>query len=189
MARFRGSFIDLNNYEVNEKKPYDSRMLVSTYADLTDKSNWLALDPDTLEPTSATVVYNGLLVAVANKDDVEHSGLYMLFDKTNKKNPNVELEENWLKIGENSDISDFVERLTGIENEINSIIDRLDALEGYSDVETIGYRKDFPVPGTPNKLYIAADESKSYVWFNDDYMVIGGSDYEEPTLIYGGSAD
>jgi hypothetical protein len=188
MARIRGIFVDINNYEVSIKKPYDSRMLVPTYSDLTNKANWLALDPDTLEPTTATVVFNGLIVAVADKDDVEHSGLYMLFDKLNKKNPNVEDESNWLKIGETTDITDFVNRLAGIDEEISSIKSRLTSLEDYPDVETVDTFSTLPVPGTENKLYVVADERKSYVWFNDGYLPVGGSDYEEPSIIYGGSA-
>lgn len=189
MSRMRGTFIDKNNYEVTAKRPYDARMLVPTYADLTIKDNWLALDPDTNEVTTSLVAFNGLIVAVADKDDAKHSGLYMLYDRVSKKTPNVELEENWLKIGETSDISDFADRLDGIDEEIASIKDRLTALEGYSDVETVDTFSTLPVPGTENKLYVVADERKSYVWFNDDYLPVGGSDYEEPSIIYGGSAE
>jgi hypothetical protein len=37
-------------------------------------------------------------------------------------------------------------------------------------------------------MYIAADEGKTYIWFNDDYLPVGGGDYEEPTTIYGGDS-
>ena len=40
-------------------------------------------------------------------------------------------------------------------------------------------------------MYVAADEQKTYVWFNNDYLIVGTADssYEEPEIIYGGSAD
>jgi hypothetical protein len=64
----------------------------------------------------------------------------------------------------------------------------LKALEEDSDVITYGYRKDFPSVGEVNKMYVAADEGKTYIWFNDDYLPVGGGDYEEPTTIYGGDS-
>ena len=188
MARVRGSFNIDSNYDLIAKRPFDARMLVPTYADLTTKDNWLALDENGNHTTSL-VAYNGMLVAVADKNDIENSGLYMLFDISGKKNPNVELAENWIKIGETSDISDFADRVVAIEDENDSIEKRLTSLESRSDVETIGYRAQFPPTGEPNKLYVAVDEQKSYVWVNDDYLPVGGSDYEEPEVIYGGSAD
>ena len=159
MSRMRGTFVDKNNYEVTAKRPYDARMLVPTYGDLTIKDNWLALDPNTNEVTTSLVAFNGLIVAVADKNDAEHSGLYMLYDRSGTKNPNVESIDNWVKIGETPVI-----------------------------VETIGYRSKFPTEGKANTLYVAVDEQKSYVWVNDDYLPIGGSDYEEPTIICGGTS-
>ena len=186
MARPLGAQIVTTNYEVTVRKPFDARTLVTSYEDLLVKDNWLK------SGTSQLIAYNGMIVSVADTSNVSKNGLYMLFDincNTALKSPDVTVESNWLKIGDNSDISDLLERLSGIEGEIEGIKSRLDALEKYSDVETIGYRVDFPVPGTPNKLYIAVDEKKSYVWFNGDYMPVGGSSYEEPSVIYGGSAN
>lgn len=75
------------------------------------------------------------------------------------------------------------------EVRIEAIEARLTALENSSDVETFGYRSGFPTTGESNKLYVAVDEQKSYVWVNDQYMSVGGSDYEEPSVIFGGTAD
>ena len=38
-------------------------------------------------------------------------------------------------------------------------------------------------------MYVAVDEQKTYVWFDDAYVPVGGSDYEEPQVIHGGTAD
>ena len=75
------------------------------------------------------------------------------------------------------------------EVRIEEIEARLTALENSSDIETFGYRSGFPTTGESNKLYVAVDEQKSYVWVNDQYMSVGGSDYEEPSVIFGGTAD
>ena len=187
MARLRGTFNLDANYDVVVKRPIDARMLVPTYADLTIKDNWYATD-DFGNPTTSLVAFNGMLVAVADKLDVEHSGLYMLFDTNAKKNPNVELEDNWIKIGETSDIGDFLKRITDIEAEIDALKNRVTALEEDSDVEVFGYRNSFPAQGVANKLYVAADEEKSYVWLNNDYLPVGGEP-SQPEVIFGGTAD
>ena len=188
MARVRGSFNIDSNYDIVAKRPFDARMLVPTYADLTIKDNWLALDANG-DHTTTLVAYNGMLVAVADKNDIESSGLYMLLDINAKKTPNVELEENWIKIGETSDIASFAERLSSIEEEIDSITARLDALEDTTGgVETVAYRANFPVPGTEGILYVAVDEQKSYVWVNNDYLPVGGES-TQPEIIFGGTAD
>lgn len=89
------------------------------------------------------------------------------------------------KINECDDTSDWDEvRIEDIEA-------RLTALENTSDVETFGYRSGFPEIGESNKLYVAVDEQKSYVWVDTQYLPIGGSssEYVEPNVIWGGSAD
>jgi hypothetical protein len=124
-----------------------------------------------------------MIVAVwLNKADTTKNGIYFLFDPlvtTALKKPDFTLESNWHKIAEVSDL----------HAQLSSIDARLTALEEDSDVVTYGYRSGFPVQGEANKLYVAADEGKTYIWFNDDYMLVGGSDSEQPEVIYGGSAD
>lgn len=184
MARVRGGVLVNSSYESTVSKPFDARTLVSTYEDLKDQNIWLS-------SSGTRICYNGMLVAVANTSDASNNGLYMLFDATSSRKPDVSKDENWIKIGETTDISDFTTRLTTIESELDSIKDRLDALEEKeSDVVTYGYRKDFPTTGEANKLYVAADESKTYIWFNDEYMSVGGDgDSEQPEVIFGGTAD
>lgn len=155
--------------------PLDAKSLVKTYADLTKTSTWTY--DDTL------VVYNGMIVAVYLDTVSTNNGIYYLFDPAVTKalhKPDVANEANWHKL---ADADGLVAKLTAID-------DRLTALEEKeSDVVTYGYRSGFPTTGEANKLYVAADEGKSYVWFNDEYLPVGGSEYEEPAVIYGGSAD
>jgi hypothetical protein len=161
------------------KKPLDSKALVQTFADLLDANTWLNNDGE-------IAAYNGMLTAVwlDKVDSVlsDKNGIYLLFDptvtSTRKATPDVTKEENWHKLVE---IDDLTEKLAAID-------ERLTALEEDSDVITYGYRKDFPSVGEVNKMYVAADEGKTYIWFNDDYLFVGGGDYEEPTMIYGGDS-
>ena len=107
------------------------------------------------------------------------------------KAPDVTNEENWHKLVELDELSSLVERLTSLETELAELDTRIKTLEDDSDVITYGYRSGFPPVGEANKLYIAADEEKSYIWFNNDYLPVSGTDssYEEPDIICGGSAD
>lgn len=154
--------------------PLDARSVVRTYADLTTAETW------TYDNT--LVAYNGMLVAVYLDSDSTRNGIYYLFDPTVTKpinKPTVTNEDNWHKL---SDADGLVDKLIALS-------DRITALEEEeSDVITYGYRKDFPSVGEINKMYVAADEGKTYIWFNADYLPVGGGNYEEPTMIYGGDS-
>jgi hypothetical protein len=167
-----------NQYRYNKRGPLDSKALVKTYTNLLDQNTWL------IDNTMAA--YNGMLTAVwMNKEDTSKNGIYFLFDPTATsavKVPDVTNEANWHKLAEMSDLTDFVQNLSALEA-------RVAALEEDSDVVTYGYRSGFPTVGVADKLYIAADEGKSYIWFNDEYLPVGGNNYEEPEIIFGGSAD
>ena len=167
-----------DQYKYTGRGPLDAKSLVKTYAELVSSTTWTVDDQ--------LIAYNGMIVAVwLNKADVSKNGIYFLHDPaitTALGKPDVTNDANWHKLAELSDISD---RLSAIDS-------RLTALENEeSDVLTYGYRSLFPVEGELNKLYVAADEEKSYVWFNGQYMAVSGSagGYEEPDIIYGGSAD
>lgn len=189
MSRVKGAVVVSTNYEVTSKKPMDARMLVSTYEDLLNKENWLT-------SKGSACCFNGMFVAVANTSDTSRNGLYMLLDKANTRNPDVTVETNWIKIGETSDISEFVSRVETIENslrelteDLSSLDTRVAALEDEEKLHTYGYRAGFPAEGESGHMYVAVDEQKTYVWFNDDYVPVGGSEYEEPDVIHGGSAE
>jgi hypothetical protein len=173
-----------DQYKYSGKGPLDAKSLVKTYAELLSESTW------TLD--GKNVAYNGMITAVGlNKDDPSKNGIYFLHDATVTsaiKPPEVTNPANWHKLADLSELTALVTRLSAIETDFEA---RLTALEEDSDVITYGYRLGFPTVGESNKLYVAADEGKSYVWFNDEYLPVGGAagSYEEPEIIYGGSAD
>ena len=65
---------------------------------------------------------------------------------------------------------------------------RLSVLENEQKVHTYGYRVNFPSSGQEGHVYVAVDEKISYVWFNNEYVPLE-SGYEEPQVIFGGTAD
>jgi hypothetical protein len=170
-----------NQYLYTGRGPFDAKSIVKTYNDLLSEKTWTS-------DSGNIIAYNGMIVAVwLNKDDATKNGIYYLYDSSVLTNqtaayivpaPDVTNPANWHKLVE---IDDLTAKLTAIDK-------RLTALEEDSDVITYGYRKDFPSVGEVNKMYIAADEGKTYIWFNDDYLPVGGGDYEEPTMIYGGDS-
>lgn len=88
------------------------------------------------------------------------------------------------KINEYSANTDWDEiRIDDIEN-------RLTALEEKdSDVLTYASFNIFPAVGQAHTLYVDTTAQKSYVWLNNEYTLVGGSDYKEPSIIFGGTAD
>lgn len=200
MARARGTFNIYSNYDVSVKKPFDARMLVSTYADLTTKSNWYLFDAETNTLTTTFIAYNGMIVAVADKNDLVNSGLYMLFDPASTKNPNVENELNWHKICETSEVDDFVNdftaRLKTINDELSDIKDRLAALEA-ERTHFYSYRNGFPTEGIQDHFYVAEKEHRTWLWSNGRYVHIAdrfdsedhdnNPDTPEVRIIHGGS--
>ena len=76
------------------------------------------------------------------------------------------------------------------ELRIEGIEERLTQLEEQGpDVLTLSSRDAFPTTGQPNVLYVNTADQKSYIWLDTDYVLVGGSDYEEPDVICGGSAN
>jgi hypothetical protein len=71
--------------------------------------------------------------------------------------------------------------------DLETFEDRLSALEAQEKLHTYGYRSGFPTEGEEGHMYVAADEQKTYVWFNNDYLVVGSSDNYD--VIFGGTAD
>lgn len=175
-----------DQYKYKGKGPFDAKSLVKTFDELLLADSW------TVDGTFAA--YNGMIVAVwLNKSDTTKNGIYYLFDSTVTNTigkPNVSNEANWHKLVDISELADFSARLSEIESTLTALESRVTELEeGTDDVITYGYRKDFPSAGELNKLYVAADEGKTYVWFNDSYLSVGGGDYEDPAVVFGGTAD
>lgn len=148
MSRTYGSQNVTTNYEVQVRKPFDARMLVTTYDSLFDKSNWVK------SGTSQVIAYNGMIVAVANTSDTSKNGLYFLFDKnctTALKSPDVTNESNWIKIGETSEINNIISRVSQIDAELANINKNVEELELalLSKIEsgTISHTSDDTVEG------------------------------------------
>lgn len=158
--------------------PLDAKSLVKTYAELLDAETW---DVD-----GTLVAYNGMIVAVwLDKTDTANNGIYYLFDinvTSALKKPDVTNAANWHKISDKVDLS-------SIEASIEDLETRVSALEDEEKLHTYGYRNLFPETGEDGHMYVAVDEKKTYVWANNDYIPVGGSEYVEPNVIYGGSAD
>lgn len=181
MARQFGAQDVTTNYEIQVRKPFDARTLVTSYGDLLTKSNWIKEGTE-----SQIVAYNGMIVAVADTSDTSKNGIYFLFDvecTTYLKSPDVTNEANWIKVGETTDISDFVARISNIEEELVDFDDRITELEN-KVVETYGYRSGFPTTGVEGRLYVAVDEQRTYVWTNAEFVPVGAN----PDIIYGGKA-
>ncbi len=80
---------------------------------------------------------------------------------------------------------------------IDSFEDRLNALEA-ERTHVYGYRKDFPVSGTRDHVYVAEDEHRTYIYTEDRYVHIADNfdsedhdnDPDTPNvrIIWGGSA-
>lgn len=82
--------------------------------------------------------------------------------------------------------------------DMESFEDRLTALEA-ERTHVYGYRKDFPITGERDHMYIAEDEHRTYMFANERYIHIADNfdseDHDdnpetpEVRIIYGGSAE
>ena len=168
-------------YRYTGKGPVDAKQLIKTYGELLLESTWASA-------SGSNTAYNGMIVAVwldknADKTLSDRNGIYFLFDPectSTLKKPDVTDEKNWHKIAE---VGNLPDKLAEIDARITALEDK------ESNIRTYGYRKDFPLTGENGIMYISVDEKKSYIWFNDDYLPISGDSYEEPDIIFGGSAD
>jgi hypothetical protein len=164
-----------NQYKYVGRGPFDAKTLVKTYSELTSKSTWTVLNDSGKE---VNVAYNGMIVAVwLDKDNPDRNGIYYLHDPlvtSAVKSPDVTQDSNWSKISNSVDLSPIEERLEALETE--------------EKVHTYGYKSLFPSnsEAKQNHLYVAANEGRTYVFFDNDYHVVGSS---EPDIIYGGSAN
>lgn len=175
-----------DQYLYSGKGPFDAKALVKTYADLKNPSTWS-------NDSGTFLAYNGMLTAVwLNKEDTSKNGIYFLFDPTVTtalKKPNVEDDANWHKLAELSDTQAFEESISAIEANIEELNEKMAELEYKgSGVNVFEKRSEFPIVGETNILYVAADEEKSYVWFNNNYFALDDDENERPDIIHGGSA-
>lgn len=176
-------------YSYSGKGPVDAKSLVKTYDALLQPSTWY-------NNAGKVSAYNGMIVAVWLDQDATKNGVYLLHDPAVTsifKTPDVAVPAHWHRLASLSELSAFAEKITELESDFSSLASRVSELENAQVVVTYGYRSGFPIVGEENRLYVAADEKKSYVWFNNDYLAVSSdsldNQYEEPDVINGGSAD
>ncbi len=175
-----------NQYLYTGKGPLDAKSIVKTYADLTRIDTWQT-------PDGAFTAYNGMIVAVwLNNVDATKNGIYFLHDQTvttARAKPDVTNEANWHKLGGTKDLPGLAEQIATMQKELKDLQADVEELQDSATVIKEN-RSDFPVEGTPGKLYIATAEAKTYVWVNNDYLPVGdgGGDSEEIQIIHGGRA-
>lgn len=140
-----------SNYLYTGKGPFDSKMLVKTYADLTAEGTF----------TSGSV-YNGMLVAVGlNTADASKNGVYYLYDATVTsafKSPDASVEGNWHKLCELSELTELEARVAALESvaggideeAVNALIKtQIDTLRG--EVTAAGYLTAEDIEGKADK--------------------------------------
>jgi hypothetical protein len=188
MARTRvlGAVTRDSNYEVNVKKPLDSRSLVKTYDDLLNIDNWV-------NAKGSPIVYNGMIVAVwLNTADTSKNGIYFLHDSSvtsAKGTPDVTKENNWHKIGGIDALPGLADQVTSLQSELEAVKSDVDDLQDSATV-VVNLKADLPEIGMPGKIYVVTEEAMTYVWYNNDYLPVGdgGGATEEIQIIHGGSA-
>lgn len=111
MSRPTGSFETNKNYNVSIRKPLDTRSVVTDYNDLTTSSIWK-------NSNGASVVYNGMMVAVVNPTVTDKNGIYYFFDPNFSalKGGDVTTENNWYRIANYDDIGSAGD-VTGVTEE------------------------------------------------------------------------
>ena len=175
------------------REPLDSRSRVTKYDNLFKDATWKksikAADGTTQEIGTA---YNGMIVAVwRNTEDTTKNGIYFLHDPNVIKttvDPDYTKEENWHKLANLSEISTIISDLSSIQASLDSLEGRVSIIE---EKQTAIYdeSEEFPETGVEGKIYIAAEEKKSYVWIDTLGYLCIGEDNDEPEIICGGSAD
>lgn len=171
------------NYLYTGAGPFDAKSLKNTYEELLLVATWTSSD-------SAFFAYNGMIVAVWKDPESTNNGIYYLFDPTytgqRGKKPDVTNSANWHKISDKVDVS-------AIQRAIDSLQERVTILEERKEkLHTYGYRHLFPAPGEEGHMYVAEDLKRTYVWANNQYVLVGAG-FEETDegqlIIDGGDAD
>ena len=186
------ALIDISNqYRYSGRGPFDAKALVRTYAELLDIETWTTVSNS---GTSVVSAYNGLITAVwLNKDDTSKNGIYFLFDPevtSPLKTPNVTLASNWHKLCEIDAIVELTEQLKIINAKLTELSNDIERLDNKAEILAVVDRATFPPVGKPNVIYVDVSKNKSYIWFEDDYILTSGGDGEVVySMICGGNAE
>lgn len=170
MARVVGSFDKSANYEVSIRKPLDSRSLVPTFADLTTESNWL-------NDSGKSIVFNGMLVAVANTADVENSGVYYFFDTgySTLKGGDVTKSDNWHKICELKELVALEARIEALEGATGGVDEG--AVNALIKTQVDALRQEVAAAG-----YLTADDITDKADKQHTHTLADITDYTAPDL-------
>lgn len=180
-----------NQYKHTGRGPLDSKTLVKTFADLTNKSTWTVLNDKGAE---TVIAYNGMITAVwldkdENKNLTDKNGIYFLFDKNITgitKAPDVTIEANWHRLGSIESLDGLSEQIAELQTALQEAQADIEELQDSATVVTETFDA-LPRPGTPGKIYIVTEEAMTYVWYNNDYLPVGdGGDNIEIQIISGG---
>jgi hypothetical protein len=186
------ALIDISNqYRYTGRGPFDAKALVKTYAELLLTETWTVINASGAAVSSA---YNGMLTAVwLNKEDTSKNGIYFLFDPevtSPLKTPDVTVESNWHKLCEVEALNELTEQLRTINAKLSEFSEDIERLENKAEILAVVDRATFPPVGKPNVIYVDVSKNKSYIWFEDDYILTGGGDGEVVySMICGGNAE
>ena len=145
MARVKGGYLS-GTYDIPNKQPLDSRMLVTKRADLINPSVWKTNGSTTDE----VGCFNGMIVAV--NSDGEYSGVYYLIDRKAITAENYSAYKTALSAGENVEAYFSMWEKLADTNSVSG---------GVVNANT---HFDFPSVGKVDVIYKAESEKKIYQW-------------------------
>ena len=131
MALTDGIALLSSQYAYDGAGPFDAKMLVTTFAELTTEATWKNSNGDNL-------AYNGMIVAVwrERNENAYKNGIYFLHDGTTKRNPDVTNEANWHKIDANVDVSEILNKIGDVADNttlVDMISNALQAAKDYAN--------------------------------------------------------
>lgn len=193
MARTRGLPIE-SIYDPQQRKPFDSRQLVTKREDLINPSIWVP------QGMTQQMNYNGLITAVSNNSDKTHNGVYVLVDRTRITDENYSAYQSAVTSGE--DTTDYfsmwlkladLDEVVELQSEIEELRNTVENLEPSSASSILNFNEfsQFPTVGDPNTLYVALDQNASYLFVEGQYVCVGRGDasINDIEVIHGGYAN
>lgn len=152
-TRVPGAISAASNFEMLVRKPFDARQVVPSFAALTSAANWTNASDAKTNPGKINA-YNGLIVAVTDTSDLDHNGIYYLFDPectSSIKSPDVTNSDNWHKVANLSEVTSNSGSID--ETAVNSLIDaRIDALK--AEIAKAGYLTEANLEGYATETFV-----------------------------------
>lgn len=152
-TRVPGAISAASNFEMLVRKPFDARQVVPSFAALTSAANWTNASDAKTNPGKINA-YNGLIVAVIDTSDLDHNGIYYLFDPectSAIKSPDVTNSDNWHKVANLSEVTSNSGSID--ETAVNALIDaRIDALK--AEIAQAGYLTEADLEGYATETFV-----------------------------------